>query len=610
MSSLKYPRIRINTGKKSSETGSEKSDTEQVGSFFAPNNSFDESEFTATDIHDNAENSVTIVGNNVTIVGNNVTIVENNPNNENISVNNGENISVDISIDMQREIEDFDDFLLKNETDMDFYSVEIFEKKESPKNKQIIKTLEDNEIQKDILGEETREDISDNETRKDILRDETREDISNNETQEDILDGETRKDISDNEIREDSGIREKKSSPKIFWDSKYDGDIIRFYDYKNEIICEKQASVYIGATTVIGTRNSTGLYRDPETKNFAIINPDEEWKVDVKKERIYDWFLLKVISEEFKISMNTLWEPVYITKIKDCDLYEKNPTRIFICYSKDLPDFPEYHSKYILVPLLDTIIQLHQEYFNFSLMDIGMSIIGKYDPDIFHDQIKTLKYVFEKFKAEIMEVCQIEITSIHRLYDSNFNLYFRHSKTGLTKKQEIHVATYITNVVSRPSSLEYHEKSYGNIPYLIRSIPVNKKTSETTKIYENGPISYSKATSTNKTLSCTEFFLSIIIFPKTIYLEKNYPSFYMGIVEKNIGTREFVLRGKIFEGITVRENLIIYEMYIVFCAGALTVNKSFLDCHSNLVLNADQIVVRSGFISFIQKLLVNCTVKS
>lgn len=425
---------------------------------------------------------------------------------------------------------------------------------------------------------------------------------------------EQKKEVEDEENKEEINQTEPLIENKdfgIFWDSRYDGDFINFYDYKNSPIYKEPAVVYVGPSSTVGLLNTNNIkiYKDLETRNFAIVNPDDEWKKELKRERIYNHFLLDVISDKLKIKINTEWDPIFIENIDECQNYERNAKTIFICPTRDVSNFDEFHSKFLLVPLLETIIHLHQEFYNFSLIQIAIKLNDGYDPEKFGTKIKIMDYVFNFFRDEIKKICSIEKTSIHRIFISDFNIFFKHSKTGLTKKQEVSIAIHMSSVVLRPISLEYSDYSYGNIPYLIRPGQKNQSTHGKNEhiLCENGPISFSKVTGNNRNKPCAEYFTKITVFPKKVFEGKMYPSFIMGICEsgKSILSRNIVLRGKIFDDITVRENLIINEMYISFSAGVLTRSTDFTKCFSNLILTKEQLAIRSNFIHFIHGLLLD-----
>jgi len=167
-------------------------------------------------------------------------------------------------------------------------------------------------------------------------------------------------------------------------------------------------------------------------------------------------------------------------------------------------------------------------------------------------------------------------------------------------------------VISRPLSFEYDIKnrSYGNIPYHIKHYTNLKKDQKNKTVCENGPIGY---TPRNQILdfyyNCpqSEHFIYITIFPKMIFDNVQYHTFYIGIVQKSntLNSREFVLRGKIFENITLREYLIINEMYYSFCMKKLERNTDFSNCHKSLPLLNKDSSVRIKLINFIKEELIS-----
>ncbi len=398
----------------------------------------------------------------------------------------------------------------------------------------------------------------------------------------------------------------KDENTNIYWDSKYDGEYLIFYDYEGSEMFKVLSSIYVGSIDKI---NSLGLKNNNlrllicENKHFAIVNPSDQWKKDLKREKLYDWHLLNCITDDLDLKINTVWNPIYVEKLEECDQYEScdqhklDKNTIFICESSDVDNFQDYYFNFILVPLIDTLQHLFQKYYNCTLLQIAMIAYGKFNTK-FHDKKYLMNYLFDLHKDEIMDVCSKEKISIHRIYTSNFNIYFNHTGSGFAFKNEILNITTLVNVIARPLSLECNQKTYGNIPWLI-------KDKRNNKLIENGPIGYQPIQNIIADIE-GENYLKITIFPKREYNGKRFNSYYIGLMKtRQADSIDFVIRGEIFEGISVLEELILREMYSLFHKELLTMQMDFTKTLRYIPFQEDQLKLRKDFIRMIQSDLVD-----
>jgi hypothetical protein len=151
-----------------------------------------------------------------------------------------------------------------------------------------------------------------------------------------------------------------------------------------------------------------------------------------------------------------------------------------------------------------------------------------------------------------------------------------------------------------PLSRFFDERTYGDVPWLIWNAHEKKEIEKRAQsiIY---PLGFFENKGTIAGMKEAVFFQHACILPEIVVEDRTYPAGgIMGVMEYPDGSQDTVLRGELFEGVTLREQMILMLMYASFIRRTLTPGEDCSDVLKNMSFESHQITVRRPFIKAIQ----------
>jgi hypothetical protein len=410
----------------------------------------------------------------------------------------------------------------------------------------------------------------------------------------------------------------KMSDKHVCHKIRYDEESIYLYNKSDELIMRKKAKIYRGLTTVVYQSEGThtcelqdgseeSLVINP--RNLSNLSPAQGWQ----------WYVKDCMMKELGFLMATEWKPKFFDTehCHSLDTEDNIPTILKDCYYPVVPSittplFLKHRDDIPLIPLLETLIHVNQEWAGMTLCQIACTIEDRF-VETFNDESKVMEFLFEKNRSLFEKLCKVENIPLHELYQSRFNNTYGHNQQNNVDNNHIRVVKHLKDVVMKPLSkiISPDETTYGNIPWLIGNGPEKEKLLTESKFILH-PFGFFENTNNNGDV----FFKSVSIFPTVkidersqdnglVVSEQTYPSGSMiGITVDENGRTDTILRGKLFETTTTREQIIIFIMYGAFVEGNLDRNVDCTDLLRNLKLNKDQLSVRPYFINTIKEKLL------
>lgn len=405
-----------------------------------------------------------------------------------------------------------------------------------------------------------------------------------------------------------------------FFDFKYDGSCARFYNSNKELIGEKNnikmRMMSESNYKLLDIKPLISLF-DAENKYVVFIVHDglsEEEKslfesYSVPCERSYSFFLRKSSSNLTGIYPETDWKPIYFCSENPKDITEG---QFLICESNKIAK--KLQTNMFVLPLLETILHIHQEYFCCTLEQIAVRINGSYTDD-FYDKEKLMKFLFEHFRREFREICINEAISIQEIHSSVFNYTFMHAKDAsiycddkyrscLNGIKEINEICYLYPTSVGIQSGTIQKKSYGNIFAIINRPNLQKEF-----IYDFGPLSvvrsfdreFQSAFRENK--NTYEKFIALSFFNNIKIGDKKYPPFYMGFRFDTDDRFSFCFRGEIFRDFSLREEMILTEIYRSKFIKNIEIPSNYEKFFADYKFKDSQKTVRGDILSHLNSLI-------
>jgi hypothetical protein len=380
----------------------------------------------------------------------------------------------------------------------------------------------------------------------------------------------------------------------VCYDVRYDGECVLVYNSEGRMEQSLPACLYKGAPEVV--KKAGGRHVQNLNENEAIvINPKVLTQLTSFID--YGWYVKDRILKENGYRIHTGWKPIFLTD--KCSIpSERSADDVYV-----VPSIKRMaYGTLAVIPLLETIIHIHQRYNGMTLCQIACTINNGFEP-AFNNMKTLMAYLFEAHRAEFIELCLLENIPLHKLYQSTFNLTFGHNIARTLPMNNIKVMKQLEGVYLVPLSRFFHQKTYGDIPWLIWN---HREKDEIIK--KAKAIIYPLAFFDNKALVAemkeAVFFQYACILPEIIIDGLSYPAgSIMGVMAHTDGSFDTVLRGELFEGVTLREQIILILMYGSFLRRTLTPTEDCSDVLRNMAFQDDQITVRKPFIKAIQAAL-------
>jgi hypothetical protein len=381
------------------------------------------------------------------------------------------------------------------------------------------------------------------------------------------------------------------NKPEIYFDVKFDGEDVLLYDRYGKQCKSIPSKIYKGLPEIIKRSKSSHTREITESEHIAV-NPIDLTRLTSTS--MYSWFAKYSIMKERGYSINTNWDVKYVTSPTEP---EEDKSILYIVPSTKSPYF-----KNGMMPLLETIIHVHQYFWGLTLKQIATYINKEFKPS-FLDEFNLMKYVFENFRKELAELCVTESTPITKLYQSDFNVTFDHDYEKEIPISTIRSIKHLKETVVGCLSSIFDKRTYGNIPWTITS-PSRKDEIQRNAKFLCMPLIFMKSTGAED-IPDTLFYQHITIFPEVILGGREYAAgSTIGVVLFPDGTPDIVMRGELFDDTSAREQIILIFMYDKFITGDLNASDKYYTGFRCTELNEKQRTVRKELIEYIQDSLL------
>jgi hypothetical protein len=395
---------------------------------------------------------------------------------------------------------------------------------------------------------------------------------------------------------------------------------VYLYDGEGRMLTSKKAKIYRGARNIVGACGGTHLYEIRSNEDdFLVINPKN--LSHLSPAHGWQWYVKECMMKELGYTIFTDWTPTFLDSRKCAELSMSDgiPEALAVCKFPVVPSintdlYRMYRDDVPMIPLLETLIHVKQEFSGMTLCQIACSIEGEFK-DLFNDETKLMKFLFREHVNLLKELCVEENTPLSELYQCNFNIIFDHNQRNYVDNNHIRVLKNMKNVVMKPLSkiVSSDGSTYGNIPWLIASVAKKDEILKKAKFILH-PFGFFDETYDNEDI----YFNNVCILPEiAVDIEKKsedgsveivkhvYPSGAMiGITTDEDGRTDTVMRGALFEDTTTREQMILILMFNAYAENSLDEDVDCTRLLRNLKLNEDQLHVRPHLINAIQAKLL------
>jgi hypothetical protein len=384
----------------------------------------------------------------------------------------------------------------------------------------------------------------------------------------------------------------KMDQNKIFYDVKFDGESLIFFDRTNKVAGSIPANIYKGLPEIVKRSGSKHTRHYSESESI-VVNPTTTTRLT--STTLFGWYAKHSIMTEYGLTINTNWDVHYVSE--PTDMVEDRQVIYVVASTKS----PLY--KQGMVPLLDTLIHIRQHYWGLTLKQIATYIKGEFDHK-FLQQEYLLRYLFEIYREEMRVLCRVENTPITKLYQCDFNVTFDHDFEKENPMSTVRCIKHLKEVILIAVSSIFHDKTYGNIPWTM-SAADRKLALQRDAKFLCMPLVYLKDSGEAEDIPDGIYYQDISIFPEVTLLGRDYTAgSSIGIVKYNDGTQDVVMRGELFDDTSVREQMIIMLMYDRYIQGDLAPSTRFDKGYRNIELSEQERKVRKELIEYIQDTLL------
>lgn len=357
-----------------------------------------------------------------------------------------------------------------------------------------------------------------------------------------------------------------------FYDYKFDGKSVSFYNLEGEVISETRATMrsidYEKRERLTDNREITEICIDSVQRKVGVLHyegqtPGQQKFIvanTIENPFLFVFYTIKAIAKYKNLEPEINWNPIFL--IGDEEPGDRHG--VFICES--LEKYPlcfDIKNKKYIVPLLDTITHIHKEYFCCTLEQIAIRIHGCYDEKFFNKK-ELMSYLFNHFKEEFKKICIDECIPIQKIHTCVFNFTFSHCFETMDVSEEINSAG-VTSISDpsisfylRPISVTKTDKrSYANV---LRKVQPDKEV----RYFDFGPLTVTKTNiiNYNDLSNSLEAYYSLDFFNDVKIGGVSYKPFYIGLKYDKDSKVDFVFRGEIFNDFTLKEQLVLREIYI------------------------------------------------
>jgi hypothetical protein len=384
-------------------------------------------------------------------------------------------------------------------------------------------------------------------------------------------------------------IREPPRPPaKVVHDVKYNDEAVTTYDWQGRPIDTFQTLVYKGKPEIVKQAGSLHTRALNEYETIAI-NPKNLRGLLATVH--YGWFCKVSVLKENNIVINTNWEPVYITGDTPVTMTTKTVRIVSSVKSS------HYKPGLCMVPLLETLVHMRQWFNGMTLHQIASHVFGQADP-AFSIEASLMDFLFRRFEDEFKELCLVEYTPIHRLFQCDFNMTFNHNVEKENLSSTLRIVKHMKNVTVLPVSRLFSEKTYGNIPWTIGDSR-KKEAIQKQAMLIAMPLAYMECSVSLNEMPFSIHYQDVTVFPNSHHGSVSS----IGIV--NIGKDQDVfMRGELFEDTSVREQLIIMLMYKKHLDKDLKPGTNYVDGLRYISFSEKERVVRPELINYIRDTLL------
>lgn len=401
-------------------------------------------------------------------------------------------------------------------------------------------------------------------------------------------------------------------SNRLCYDVRCYNTSVVFFDSLMKQFEECDAKTYICNEATAKQLDSSIKKLRLRSGDWIVYNPDPKRLESLVFTKHYGWFSMKCACDEMKISINTHWNILPIRDLSSISV--KNPDDgqhatggsatlshddVLLVSSSRIDGFVEKRTKVIVVPLLETITRVKQEYAGMTLRQISCEIYGYFKAE-YYDEQRLMVDLFNVFREEFCSICQVEAVGIQELYLCEFNNTFLYGGDRSKPDRLPEAIKRMIDVYMVPQSLLVgsKQKTYGNIPWGI-STDEEQKNIPGEKIYSLEPFMFFK---TDTHGSKGQHLTDMIIFPKMVIDGERYASGSSMAFRPIPSTKgcDIIFRGDLFYDISIMEWIILKDMYYALYINKLEEGTEVLLINRNLPLPPEEMRVRPKFINAIK----------
>ena len=188
---------------------------------------------------------------------------------------------------------------------------------------------------------------------------------------------------------------------------KYDGEKVMMLDGFGKVIEEYEITIFIGQADVVSSSEGIGMKAlKDENDRHIVINPKKNLD-RMMPSRSYAWYAQKYCVDKHSFAMNTSWKPIFLREIIAESLKRSDQNELCIVESMKIEGFMDLRFKYLIVPLLETISHIRQEFIDMSLKQIAYAVNRNHNPR-FNDKLFLMDFLFKHFENEFKLYCERE----------------------------------------------------------------------------------------------------------------------------------------------------------------------------------------------------------
>jgi len=289
-------------------------------------------------------------------------------------------------------------------------------------------------------------------------------------------------------------------------------------------------------------------------------------------------------------------------------------------FVETIPDEPDKNVTYVIpklgcmsppngihvLPMLETIHHTHQEFYPMTLIQIATCLERQFI-GLFKSKVEVCKYLYAKFKDEFDSICQVERIPIEKIHKCEFKATYKYIKSPELQINTPKKARTMENVTMLAASYLESSTSYGNYPWSTSSKAIFETGVDLAPVLFS-PFIFFKDNSRYNNRPTAARYDMITVFPSVVFRKKYYNSgSYIGVVGMGNDVSDIVIRGDLFEDLSVKEYYIIIEIYRAFKRNMLGKNTAVTSIYKEVPLSDEDNTIREDFITLIMQSLLGTT---